>query len=98
MPSLALGRPNGSTGCLHSVAEVQGQLRCAAMQLYFLVRLKLVVSKIVLRLLTLGIWLPSGQAPGQQHHDYTQQHVGISYKTLVLYAPVRFRLSQASLI
>ena len=52
------------------------------MQLYFLVRLKLVVSKIVLRLLTLGIWLPSGQAPGQQQHDYKQQHVGSSYKTL----------------
>ena len=68
------------------------------MQLYFLVRLKLVVSKIVLRLLTLGIWLPSGQAPGQQQHDYKQQHVGSSYKILVLYASVRFRLSQASLI
>ena len=68
------------------------------MQLYFLVRLKLVVSKIVLRLLTLGIWLSNGQAPGQQQHDYEQQRVGSSYKTLVLYASVRFRLSQASLI
>ena len=48
------------------------------MQLYFLVRLKLVVSKIVLRLLTLGIWLSNGQAPGQQQHDYEQQHVGSS--------------------